>query len=177
MANNPKSLGASHGSPRCGVLTASCSLRVSTLPLPLSSSPSALRGSAIGVLMALELGSGTGVRPSTDSANELDCTSKVLASGSGVLLILNPGFNAAGVVIFPLSSPFTCRVRFAVALFNMGVNSFLAFALRIVASGFRGVRAPPICLNRLSRSGGAWNDSSLLNDSSFGKRVVSPTSV
>ena len=55
-----------------GVLTASCSLSVSTLPLPLSSSPSALRGSAMGVLIALELGSGTGVRPSTDSAKELD---------------------------------------------------------------------------------------------------------
>lgn len=132
----------------------------------------------MGVLIALELTSGTGVRPSTDSAKELDCTSKVLASGSGVLLMLNPGFSAAGVVILPLSRPLTCRVRFAVALFNMGVNSFLALALRIVAKGFRGVRAPPICLKRLSRPAGAWNDSSLLNESSaWYIRVVSPTSV
>ncbi|KAH8724655.1 hypothetical protein GQ44DRAFT_258648 [Phaeosphaeriaceae sp. PMI808] len=120
----------------------------------------------MGVLMALELGFGTGVWPSTDSAKELDCTSKVLASGSGVLLILNPGFKAAGVVMLPFSRPLTCRARFAVALFNIGVNSFLAFALRIVARGFRGVRVPPICLNRLSRPVGSRNESSIVKDRS-----------
>jgi hypothetical protein len=54
--------------------------------------------------------------------------SNVLASGSGVLLTSKPGFIAAGVVSFPSSSPLTWRVRFAVALFSMGVNSFFAFS-------------------------------------------------
>jgi hypothetical protein len=88
----------------------------------------------MGVLIALELGSGTGVRSSTDSAKELDCTSNVLASGSGVLLIWKPGFIAAGVVIFPFSSPLTCFVRFAVALFSIGVNSFFALILEEVVA-------------------------------------------
>ena len=102
----------------------------------------------------------------------------VLASGSGVLLMSNPGLKAAGVVMLPFSRPLTCRVRFAVALFNMGVNSFLALALRRVAKGFRGVRAPPICLKSVSRPAGAWNDSSLLNEISvWFIRVASPTSV
>lgn len=132
----------------------------------------------MGVLIVLELGSGSCVWPSTDSAKELDCTSNVLASGSGVLLTWKPGFMAMGVVIFPSRSPLTWRVRFAVALFSIGVNSFLVFGLRREVSWARGVCAPLICLKRLSRSAGAWNVSSMLNEGSLVvKRVISPTSV
>ncbi|KAF2466579.1 uncharacterized protein BDR25DRAFT_76410 [Lindgomyces ingoldianus] len=167
------------------LLTASCSLKVRTLPFPPSSSPSPLLGNAIGVLIALELAkSGTGVRPSTsESLIELEfIASNVLASGSGVLPSSNPGFIAAGVAIFPFNKPLTCLVRFAVALFNMGVNSFFAFGFRSAASGLRGVemawRAPRICLKRLSRSAGAWKDGSMLRSRSAWvswKRVWSAT--
>ena len=132
----------------------------------------------MGVLIVLELGSGSCVRPSMEWSKELDCTSSALASGSGESLIRKPFLSAAGVVILPGSRPDTWRVRLAVALFSMGVNSFFALGLRIVASGLRGVRAPPIFLKSSSRPAGAWKDSSLLCErSNCDKRVASPCSV
>lgn len=123
--------------------------------------------------MALELCmSGMGVWPSI----ELELTSKELASGSGVVLIWKPFFRPAGVVSLPFSRPLTCRVRFAVALFNMGVNSDRAAGFRNVARGFRGVdawgRAPPICLKSASRPSGAWKVCSTLKSMSLIVRVM-----
>ena len=129
-----------------GVLTASCSRKVMTLPFPLSSSPSALRGRAMGVLIALE-SAAWGTAMLVDSLNELECMSIVLASGSGVPPTLKPAFSPIGV-----ARPLACRVRFATALFINGVNSTFAAGFRKAASVCRGVRG---LLKRLSRPAGA----------------------
>ena len=106
------------------------------------------------MLIALESACGIGVRFMSVSLNELDMAFISLASGSGVPPRTKPGFKAAGVVMPPFNALLVCLDRFFIALFMTGVNSVLAFGLRILASGSLGVRVPFALENKASRPAG-----------------------